>query len=134
MLKKPSVSKAGPPTLELQLGRKWVVENQIGQKELVNDDLRGCKADSIGKVNNITLDKCSKMGLVFQDPACELVNCSSTEVQCQGVAPTILIEVNALVPASEADGDWTEHPLPVQYIHAYKDGQIVTTPMDHSGG
>lgn len=28
----------------------------------------------------------------------------------------------------------TEHPLPVQYIHVYKDGQIVTTPMDHSGG
>lgn len=62
--------------------------------------------------------------------ACELVNCNSTEVQCQGVAPTISIdntegcqlylskdsletsittaksEVNVLVPASEADGDW----------------------------
>ncbi|KAG6417540.1 hypothetical protein SASPL_119723 [Salvia splendens] len=169
--KKPSVTKTGPPKFELQLGRKWVVENQIGQKELVIDDcdakqtiyVYGCQnsvLQVIGKVNNITLDKCSKMGLVFEDvvAACELVNCNSTEVQCQGVAPTISIdntegcqlylskysletsittaksEVNVLVPASEAGGDWIEHPLPVQYIHVYKDGQIVTTPMDHSGG
>ncbi|KAH6811888.1 cyclase associated protein 1 [Perilla frutescens var. frutescens] len=165
-------SKTGPPKFELQLGRKWVVENQIGQKNLVIDDcdakqtvyIFGCK-DSVlqiqGKVNNITLDKCTKMGLVFKDvvAACELVNCSSMEVQCQGLAPTISVdntagcqlylskdsleasitmakssEVNVLVPASEAEGDWGEHPLPQQYIHVYKDGQIVTTPMSHSGG
>ncbi|XP_057783085.1 cyclase-associated protein 1-like [Salvia miltiorrhiza] len=169
--RKPSVSKTGPPKFELQLGRKWVVENQIEQKDLVIDDcdakqtvyIYGCQNSVLqirGKVNCITLDKCSKMGLVFQDvvAACELVNCSSMEVQCQGVAPTISIdntegcqlylskdsleasittaksEVNVLVPASEVDGDWAEHPLPQQYIHVYKDGQIVTTPMDHSGG
>uniref|UniRef100_A0A2P2IPW5 Adenylyl cyclase-associated protein n=1 Tax=Rhizophora mucronata TaxID=61149 RepID=A0A2P2IPW5_RHIMU len=69
-------SKAGPPKLELQMGRKWVVENQIGRKNLVIDDcdprqsvyVFGCK-DSVlqiqGKVNNITVDKCTKMGVVF---------------------------------------------------------------------
>ncbi|XP_016545626.2 cyclase-associated protein 1 isoform X2 [Capsicum annuum] len=75
-LSSPSFSKAGPPKLELQMGRKWMVENQIGRKNLVIDDcdakqsvyIFGCK-DSVlqiqGKVNNITIDKCTKMGVVF---------------------------------------------------------------------
>ncbi|XP_077223871.1 cyclase-associated protein 1-like [Tasmannia lanceolata] len=140
----PSFSKAGPPKLELQMGRKWVVENQIGRKNLVIDDcdskqsvyIFGCK-DSVlqikGKVNNITIDKCSKMGIVFMDvvAACEIVNSNGVEVQCQGSAPTILVdntagcqlylskdslqasittakssEINVLVPATGPDGDW----------------------------
>ncbi|KAE8667413.1 Cyclase-associated protein 1 [Hibiscus syriacus] len=82
-----SFSKAGPPKLELQMGRK---------KNLVIDDcdakqsvyIYGCK-DSVlqiqGKVNNITIDKCTKMGVVFKDvvAACEIVNCNGVEVQCQ---------------------------------------------------
>ncbi|XP_030450226.1 cyclase-associated protein 1 [Syzygium oleosum] len=168
----PSFSKAGPPKLELQMGRKWAVENQIGKKNLVIDDcdarqsvyVFGCK-DSLlqiqGKVNNITVDKCTKMGVVFSDvvAACEIVNCSGVEVQCQGSAPTISVdntagcqlylskdslgtsittakssEINVLVPGAEPDGDWGEHALPQQYIHEYKDGQFVTTPVSHSGG
>ncbi|KAL3814140.1 hypothetical protein ACJIZ3_015408 [Penstemon smallii] len=168
----PSFSKAGPPKLELQMGRKWVVENQIGRDNLVIDDcdskqsvyVFGCKNSVLqvqGKVNNITVDKCTKMGIVFKDvvAACEIVNCTSVEVQCQGSAPTISIdntagcqlylskdsleasittakssEINVLVPASESDGDWGEHALPQQYIHVYQDGQFVTTPVSHSGG
>ncbi|CAL9021973.1 unnamed protein product [Prunus brigantina] len=34
----PSFSKAGPPKLELQMGRKWAVEKQIGKKDLVISD------------------------------------------------------------------------------------------------
>ncbi|WRX15664.1 Adenylate cyclase-associated CAP [Theobroma cacao] len=167
-----SFSKAGPPKLELQMGRKWVVENQIGRKNLVIDDcdakqsvyIFGCK-DSVlqiqGKVNNITIDKCTKMGVVFKDvvAACEIVNCNGVEVQCQGSAPTISVdntsgcqlylskdslgasittakssEINVLVPAAEADSDWGEHALPQQYIHVFKDGQFETTPVSHSGG
>ncbi|XP_022763268.1 cyclase-associated protein 1-like isoform X3 [Durio zibethinus] len=167
-----SFSKAGPPKLELQMGRKWVVENQIGRKNLVIDDcdakqsvyVFGCK-DSVlqiqGKVNNITIDKCTKMGVVFQDvvAACEIVNCNGVEVQCQGSAPTISVdntsgcqlylskdslgasittakssEINVLVPAAGSDGDWGEHSLPQQYIHVFKDGQFETTPVSHSGG
>lgn len=168
----PSFSKAGPPKFELQMGRKWAVENQIGKKNLVIDEcdakqsvyVFGCK-DSVlqiqGKVNNITVDKCTKMGVVFTDvvAACEIVNCSGVEVQCQGSAPTISVdntagcqlylskdalgasittakssEINVLVPGTEPDGDWGEHALPQQYIHVYKDGQFVTTPVSHSGG
>ncbi|KAG6709523.1 hypothetical protein I3842_06G136500 [Carya illinoinensis] len=165
-------SKSGPPKLELQMGRKWVVENQIGKKQMVIDDcdakqsvyVYGCK-DSVlqiqGKVNNITVDKCTKMGVVFTDvvAACEIVNCNGVEVQCQGSAPTISVdntagcqlylskeslgasittakssEINVLVPGAEPDGDWGEHALPQQFVHVFKDGRFETTPVSHSGG
>ncbi|XP_024967957.1 cyclase-associated protein 1-like [Cynara cardunculus var. scolymus] len=168
----PAAAKVGPPKLELVMGRKWVVENQIGSKDLVIDEcdprqtvyIFGCK-DSVlqihGKVNNITVDKCTKMGVVFMDvvAAFEIVNCSSVEVQCQGVAPTISIdntagcqlylsqyslessittakasEVNVMVPGDDPAADLVEHALPQQYIHTYKDGQFLTTPVSHSGG
>ncbi|XP_047322005.1 cyclase-associated protein 1 [Impatiens glandulifera] len=167
-----SFSKAGPPKLELQMGRKWIVENQIGRKSLVIDDcdakqtvyIYGCK-DSVlqiqGKVNNITIDKCTKMGVVFKDvvAACEIVNCNGVEVQCQGSAPSISVdntsgcqvylskgsleasittakssEINILVPGTKPDDDWVEHALPQQFIHVYKEGQFVTTSASHSGG
>ncbi|KAF5751107.1 cyclase-associated protein 1 [Tripterygium wilfordii] len=167
-----SFSKTGPPKLELQMGRKWVVENQIGKKNLVIDDcdakqsvyIYGCK-DSVlqiqGKVNNITIDKCTKMGVVFTDvvAACEIVNCNAVEVQCQGSAPTISVdnttgcqlylskdslgasittakssEINVMTPGAKPDGDWGEHALPQQYIHIFEDGHFETTPVSHSGG
>ncbi|KAJ9152692.1 hypothetical protein P3X46_026228 [Hevea brasiliensis] len=167
-----SISKAGPPKLELQMGRKWVVENQIGKRNLVIDDcdskqsvyIFGCK-DSVlqiqGKVNNITVDKCTKMGVVFMDvvAACEIVNCSGVEVQCQGSAPTVSVdntsgcqlylskdslgasittakssEINVLVPGADPNGDWVEHALPQQFVNEFKDGRFVTTPVSHSGG
>lgn len=163
--------KSGPPKLELQMGRKWVVENQVGKKDLAIDDcdsrqsiyVYGCK-DSVlqvnGKVNNITVDKCAKFGIVFKDvvAAFEVVNCNGVEVQCQGTAPTISIdntsgcqlylskhslgasitsakssEMNVLVPSGVTDGDWVEHALPQQYIHSFKDGQFITSPVSHSG-
>ncbi|KAL6637009.1 hypothetical protein ACP70R_024581 [Stipagrostis hirtigluma subsp. patula] len=163
--------KSGPPKLELQMGRKWVVENQIGKKNLAIDDcdsrqsvyVYGCK-DSVlqvnGKVNNITVDKCTKFGIVFKDvvAAFEVVNCNGVEVQCQGTAPTISIdntsgcqlylskdslgasitsakssEINVMVPSGVTDGDWVEHALPQQYIHSFKDGQFITSPVSHSG-
>ncbi|KAL8255325.1 hypothetical protein R6Q59_033546 [Mikania micrantha] len=168
----PSVAKVGPPKFELVTGRKWIVEYQIGKKDLSIDEcdprqtvyIFGCK-DSIlqikGKVNNITVDKCTKMGVVFTDvvAAFEIVNCSSIEVQCQGAAPTISIdntagcqlylskdslessittskatEVNVMVPSQDPNADLEEHALPHQYIHAYKDNHFVTTPVSHSGG
>lgn len=165
-------SKTGPPKLELQMGRKWAVENQIGRENLVIDDcdskqsvyIFGCKNCVLqikGKVNNITIDKCTKMGVVFTEvvAACEVVNCNGVKVQCQGSAPTISIdntagcqlylskdsleasittakssEVNVLVPGAGPDDDWGEHALPQQFVHVYKDGHFVTTPLTHSAG
>ncbi|XP_027354339.1 cyclase-associated protein 1-like [Abrus precatorius] len=165
-------SKTGPPKFELQMGRKWVVENQIEKKDLVIEDcdakqsvyIYGCKNSVLqiqGKVNNITIDKCTKMGVVFKDvvAAFEIVNSNGVEVQCQGAAPTISVdntsgcqlylskdsleasistakssEINVLVPGAEPDDDWVEHSLPQQYIHFFKDGRFETTSASHSGG
>nr|CAD1832857.1 unnamed protein product [Ananas comosus var. bracteatus] len=164
-----SFNRVGPPKLELQMGRKWAVENQISKKNLIIEDcdskqsvyVYGCK-DSVlqvkGKVNNITVDKCTKNRNSFH-AACEIVNCNGVEVQCQGTAPTISIdntsgcqlylskdslgasittakssEINVMVPSGGPDGDWVEHALPQQYIHSYKDGQFTTSPVSHSGG
>ncbi|XP_020081310.1 cyclase-associated protein 1-like [Ananas comosus] len=167
-----SISKRSTPKFELQIGRKWAVENQVGEKNLVIDDcdakqsvyVYGCKNSVLqvkGKVNNITIDKCTKMGILFKDivAACEIVNCNSVEVQCEGSAPTISIdntsgcqlylgkdsletsittakssEVNVLVPGAGPDGDWVEHPLPQQFVHTFKDRQFTTSPVSHSGG
>lgn len=165
-------SKEGPPKLELQMGRRWAVENQIGKKNLTIDECNskqsvyifGCK-DSVvqvqGKVNNISIDKCTKTGVVFMDvvAACEIVNCNGVEVQCQGTVPTVSVdntagchlylsrssigasittakssEVNVLVPDTTDNSNMLEHPLPEQFIHTYKDGQFITCPVLHSVG
>lgn len=168
---KPAFSKTGPPKMELQMGRKWAVENQIGKKDLVISEcdskqsvyIYGCK-DSVlqiqGKVNNITIDKCTKVGVVFTDvvAAFEIVNCNNVEVQCQGSAPTVSVdnttgcqlylnkdsletaittakssEINVMVPGATPDGDWVEHALPQQYNHVFTEGKFETTPVSHSG-
>ncbi|CAN8274961.1 unnamed protein product [Cochlearia groenlandica] len=79
---------------------RWVVENQIGKKDLVISEcdstqsvyVFGCKDYVLqiqGKVNNITIDKCTKVGVVFSDvvAAFEIVNCTNVEVQCQVCSP-----------------------------------------------
>ncbi|KAF6150016.1 hypothetical protein GIB67_002798 [Kingdonia uniflora] len=129
-----SFSKTGPPKLELQMGRKWVVENQIGRNNLVIDD---CDSKQVldakipyykskvilrhvqnlkllellrfwRKVNNITVDKCTKMAVAFMDvvAACEIVSCDGVEVQCQ-----------------------RELELPQQFISVFKDGQFLTSRL-----
>ncbi|GJP53057.1 hypothetical protein CLOM_g12195 [Closterium sp. NIES-68] len=167
---KPAATK--PPKFELQQGRKWVVENQVDNKGMEITDtepkqtvyIYGCKGSVVqvkGKVNNITLDKCTKTAVVFQDvlAACEMVNCSGVEVQCQGTAPTLIVdntsgcqlylaasalgavittakssEINVLVPGPDADTPWVEHALPEQFSSELKNGVFVTNPISHTGG
>lgn len=164
--------KAAPPKFELQMDRKWIIENQIGNKSLVISKCNawqsvyifGCSDCVIqiqGKVNNITLDKCRKTGVVFKDvvSAFEVVNCTSVEVQCQNTAPSISVdnttgcqvylsksslgtcittakssEINVLVPGETENSDLVEHALAEQFQSVYKDGSFVTTPVSHSGG
>lgn len=59
-----------------------------------------------GKVNAITLDSCSRTGLVFEDivSSCEVVNCSSVEVQSTGVMPTIAVDkTDGIVVSCKSD-------------------------------
>lgn len=47
-----------------------------------------------GKVNAISLDKCARVGLLFDRvvASVELVNSSSIDVQCMGGVPTLAID------------------------------------------
>ncbi|KAL3158071.1 hypothetical protein ABBQ32_011678 [Trebouxia sp. C0010 RCD-2024] len=175
---KPSTSAAGkaavptsaPPRTELVLGRKWCVENHTGNRSLILDqtdakqsvyifNCSNCTVQVQGKVNAITLDSCSRTGLVFRDlvSSCEVVNCSSVEVQSTGVMPTIAIDktdgivlylseaslgvaittakssaMNVVVPGSR-DSDPLELPVPEQFVSTFQDGKLVTEAVMHSG-
>jgi len=170
----PAASKtAKPPKFALD-GKKWAVEHQVGQRTLVIEDVNpkqtvyvydcvDCVIQIKGKANNITLDKCAKTGVVFEDvlATCELVNCVSMQVQCTGACPTVAIdkvdgcqvflgpksygaeittakcsEVNVVcVPDERSDADAIETPVPEQFVTTRdpKTGKWVTVPMGHSG-
>jgi len=46
------------------------------------------------KVNAISIDSCTKTGVVFGDliSSCEAINCSRLQLQCTGSVPTLAIE------------------------------------------
>ena len=100
-----------PPRFECEHGRKWVIENFRSSNQqsdgggivVTNTEpkqtvyIYNCHDSTIqvqGKVNAITLDNCTKSGLVFDSvvSSCEVVNCTSVQVQCTGEAPTIAVE------------------------------------------
>ena len=164
---------AKPPKFALD-GKKWAVEHQVGNRTLVIEDVNpkqtvyvydcvDCVIQIKGKANNITLDKCAKTGVVFEDvlATCELVNCVSMQVQCTGAVPTVAIdkvdgcqvflgpksygaeittakcsEVNVVcVPEEGSDADAVETPVPEQFVTTRDPGtgKWVTVPMGHSG-
>ncbi|KAL3136825.1 hypothetical protein ABBQ38_005537 [Trebouxia sp. C0009 RCD-2024] len=167
---KAAVPTSAPPRTELVLGRKWCVENHTGNRSLTIDqtdakqsvyifNCSNCTVQVQGKVNAITLDSCSRTGLVFQDlvSSCEVVNCSSVEVQSTGVMPTIAIDktdgivlylseaslgvaittakssaMNVVVPGN-GDSDPLELPVPEQFVSTFRDGKLVTEAVMHSG-
>ena len=55
---------------------------------------KGATIQVLGKVNMITVDKCVKTNVVFNDTmgGCELVNCKGTKVQANGQCPTVAID------------------------------------------
>lgn len=163
---------AKPPRCALENGRKWVIENQVENKTIVIEDCNprqtvyifNCTKSVIqikGKVNSISMDKCLRTALVFEDvvAACEAVNCQSVEIQCAKYVPTIVIdkvdgcqvylsetsknasittakcsEINILTPGASADADMVETPLPEQFSSEFKDGKWITVPVHHSAG
>jgi len=102
----PAAKPVGPPRCEFDPNRKmWVVENQVGNRELVLKDVQptqpvyiyNCK-DSVvqipTKANAVSVDSCTKTGVVFFDliAACEVINCRNVQLQCTGMVPTVAIE------------------------------------------
>jgi adenylyl cyclase-associated protein len=97
--------KSGPPKLELVDDKKWIVQYQNGNKEVVIEKTElkhtvyvyKCVDTVIqikGKVNSICLDGCKKTGLVFENAVAviEVVNCQSVQVQILGSVPTITVD------------------------------------------
>lgn len=93
-----------PPKLALE-GNKWVVENQVGNKNIVISETEPrqtiyifkCENSVIqikGKVNAVTMDSCKKSGLVFENAIAvvEIVNSQSMELQITGSVPSIAID------------------------------------------
>jgi adenylyl cyclase-associated protein len=148
-------------------GVKWIIEHQVNNKNIVVSDTNPKQtvyiykcADSViqiqGKVNHITIDGCTKSGIVFEDAiaACEAVNCTSLQIQVTGKVPSIAIdkssgvqvylskaslaaeivtskssEMNILIPKGD---DMVELPVPEQYITKVKDGKLVTETVAHA--
>lgn len=95
---------AKPPKLELQ-GNKWAVEYQVGNKNIVIENVEAkqtayvlkCTNSTIvikGKINQLTLDGCKKTAVVIDSviSGIDLVNCQSCQIQVTGKAPTFSID------------------------------------------
>lgn len=161
---------AKPPIFELQQARKWVIENQVDNRQL---QVEGTKEQSVyvyncsncvlqvkGKVNTVQVDKCTKVGVVFESlvSTCELVNSRNVEVQCTGAVPTIAVDkvdgcqiylgqdalgveittakssgINVVTPGPTPDDEFVEHYIPEQFVSRIRDGRVVTEAVVHSG-
>ncbi|KAK9819752.1 hypothetical protein WJX72_001921 [[Myrmecia] bisecta] len=163
----------GPPRIELEQGRKWVVENQEGNRNIVISDTNpkqtvyvyNCHNSTVqvrGKINAISVDACSRSGLLFEDllASCEVVNSSSIEVQCTGIVPTVAVDkcdgvqlylseqtlelvnittakasvVNVVVAGATPEADLVEHAIPEQFVSTFRQGKFVTEAVSHGGG
>jgi adenylyl cyclase-associated protein len=84
---------AKPPKFVFE-GKKWVVEYQIGQKDLKIEGVEmnqviymyGCKDSTLqvkGKLNSIVIDSCIKSAIVFDSlvASVEFVNCRDCQMQ-----------------------------------------------------
>ncbi|XP_065574309.1 adenylyl cyclase-associated protein 2-like isoform X2 [Artemia franciscana] len=99
-----STPTSKPPKMELD-GKKWIVEYQKNQSNLVITETEmnqvvyifKCENSTIqvkGKINSIVMDSCKRVGVVFDSvvSSMEFVNCQSTQMQVTGVVPTISID------------------------------------------
>ena len=166
--KKKAVAVVKPPVCELR-GKKWAIENQVGVCVLDADkcskkqtvyiyNCKGATIQVLGKVNMITVDKCTKTNVVFHDTmgGCELVNCKSTKVQANGQCATVAIdktdgcvvyagracfenltivaskssEMNVSWPGATDEDAWNEACIPEQYQHHIKDEKVTCDVSD----
>lgn len=118
-----------------------------------------CVIQIKGKANTISIDSCKKVDLVFEDALSqiEVLNSDNIRVQCTGKAPSVNIDgctcvtyflseqsvesamvitsksaaVNIIRPHPEDPDDIIEFPVPEQFCTTLKDGNFVTTPVEH---
>lgn len=99
---KPIIEK--PPVFARD-GKKWLVENQKNNTNLVVDGAEmnnvvyifKCVNSTItvkNKINSIVMDSCKKSSVVFESlvSSAEFINCQSVQMQVLGTVPTITID------------------------------------------
>lgn len=170
------VPKAGAKPAKVELnGNKWTVEYQVhpaapvvlkGVEKNHSVCVYKCEGAVIqieGKLNSVFMDGCKKTGLVFDElvSTCEVVNCSSVQVQVKHKCPAIAIDKTAGIqiylpatsleteivsgtssemnvqiphPSGKEDADPIEMPIPEQFKSVIKDGKLISAQVDHSGG
>jgi len=151
---------------ELQ-GKKWIVENFTDKKDISIEaetgqsvylyNLKGCVVQIKGKLAALTIDKCVKSGVVWEQcvGSAEVVN--SKSLQLQGHAPSYAVdktdgatlfltkedegssvftslasEVN-ITTLAEGDADPKETSVPSQFVTSFEGGNWVTKPVEHVG-
>merc|ERR1712077_56522 len=104
-----------------------------------------------GKVNNIVVDGCKKVAVVFDNvvSSCEFINCQSVQMQVLGKVPTISIdktdgcqmflskeslgteiitakssEMNVMIPTGD---EFVEQPVPEQFKTTINGVKLATT-------
>jgi len=155
---------AKPPKLELD-GKKWLVEFFKGNPSLSIDDAQvnqsvyvyKCEGSTLkvsGKCNNIIVDSCKKVAVVFESvlSSIEFINCQSVQMQVTGSVPTISIdktdgcqmflskdslgveivtakasEMNVAIPDGE---DYVEQPIPEQFKTVLSGTKLVTNATE----
>jgi adenylyl cyclase-associated protein len=163
-----AAAKKGTPKVEIT-GNKWVVEWQENNQNVEIKEtepkqtvyIYKCEKSVVritGKINNVTLDSCKRVAVVFSDAvaACEVVNCNSVEIQVTGKVPSIAIDkcsgvqvflskdglgveivssksdqMNVLIPDPAGGPDPIEIAVPEQYKTFVKDNKLVTTTVEH---
>ncbi|XP_077518009.1 adenylyl cyclase-associated protein 1 isoform X1 [Amblyomma americanum] len=101
---RPSQEVTKPPRLELE-GKKWCVEYQVNNQNIVLDQTQMNQSVCVykcvnsiiqvkGKVNSIIIDSCKKTAVVFEDivSVVEFINCQSVKAQSMGRVPTIAVD------------------------------------------
>jgi len=155
----------GPPKTQL-MGNKWVVENHV-TGEVVLDKaekeqgiyIYNCGEVAIsvkGKVNVITMDKCTRTGLIVTSVVSnlEVIGCKNVQLQVLQTAPTVTVEntdgmqlflsesakdldlftcksnsVNVLLEEQGQPGEFAENPVPEQLVTKVVNNKLVTTAV-----
>jgi len=160
-----SAAAEGKTPVKRQEGKKWMVEHYRGDNNIVLDTVQlnnsvyifKCENSAItvkGKCNNVILDSCKKVGVMFDSlvSGVEVTNCQSVQVQCLGSVPIIMVdktdgcqmflskqslnteivsakcsEVNVMVPSGD---EFREMPVPEQFKSVIRGTSVITSPAE----
>merc|ERR1719184_659153 len=152
-------------TTRVRVAKQWEVEYYKNKPDLVIDGAEAnqsvyvfkCEGSTVkvnGKCNNIIIDSCKKVAVVFDTvvSSVEFINCQSVQMQVLGKVPTISVEktdgcqmfinkesvgveivtaksseMNVMIPVGD---DFVEQPVPEQFKTVINGGKLKTTATE----